>query len=75
MYLSLDTLKSKVTYLTKEEIDEMVADIRHGELKDNQKHIKKGIDTILCKDSGRSIHNVFTNVSCDVFKMNLFDLG
>ena len=38
--------KSKVTYLTKEEIDEkMVADIVHGELKDmNQRDIKKGID-------------------------------
>lgn len=38
--------KSKVTYLTKQEIDEkMVADIVHGELKDmNQRDIKKGID-------------------------------
>ena len=38
--------KSKITYLTKQEIDEkMVADIVHGELKDmNQRDIKKGID-------------------------------
>ena len=38
--------KSKITYLTKQEIDEkMVADIVHGDLKEmNQRDIKKGID-------------------------------
>ena len=38
--------KSKVTYLTKQEIDEkMVADIVHGDLKEmNQRDIKKGVD-------------------------------
>ena len=59
--------KSKVTYLTKEEIDEKILQILCMViLKDmNQRDIKKGIDEpYYVKNSKveRSIHNVFTNV-------------